>query len=62
MLSYVINLRLEPSYPPLDKAPIGLKLGLTGAPGANATAEPLQVAPLPGKAREKVLMLSQLYL
>jgi hypothetical protein len=59
---YVINLCLQPMYPSLDKALIGLKLAFTGASGANAGAEPFQMAPLSGKTRDKVLMLGQLYL
>jgi hypothetical protein len=49
-------------YLSLYKALISLQLGFARASGANATSKPFQVAPLSGKTRDKVLMLSQLHL
>ena len=46
----------------LNKTSIGLKLRFTGPPGADTTTESLQVAPLPGQTRIKILMLGQFYL
>ena len=43
-----------------DEAAVGLKLGLTRAPGADATAEPFQVLPLTGEPREEVFVLGEL--
>ena len=45
-----------------DKATVGLELGLTRTPGADARPKPLQVAPLPGQSRQEALALGKLHL
>jgi hypothetical protein len=45
-----------------DHPPVGLDLRLAGSPRADATAQPLEVFPLPDQAREHVRELGELYL
>jgi hypothetical protein len=46
--------------PTLDKAAVSLELGLPRASGADATSKAFEVRPAPGKARQKVFLLSKL--
>jgi len=62
VFSYVVNLVFEAVYLFLENAPIGFELGFAGAPGADAAPQPFQMAPLPGQAWQKILVLGQLYL
>jgi hypothetical protein len=57
-----LNLGLEPLNASADEPPVCFKLRFSGASGADAGTEPFQVAPLPGQAWEKVLVLRQLHL
>ena len=45
-LAYLVQLLLQLLDATLDKASVGLQLGLAGATGADATSEALQVGPL----------------
>ena len=61
-LPYLFRLLFEALYLAAYQAAVRLQLGLAGAPGADAAAEPFQVLPLAGQPGEKVLVLGQLHL
>ena len=46
----------------MDEPPVGLQLGLAGAPGADGPLLPLQVLPHTGQPGQQVLVLGQLHL
>ncbi len=56
----VLDLLLETVNLAAYEAAVGLQLGLAGAPGADAPAEPFEVFPLAREPREEVFMLSKL--
>jgi hypothetical protein len=62
VLAHLVYFRLEPFDPITYKASVSFYLGFAWPPGADASPQPLQVAPLPGQTGQEVLMLRQFHL
>ena len=56
----VLDLLLEAVDLVSNEAAVGLQLGLAGAPGADASAEPFEVLPLARKPGEEIFVLGKL--
>jgi hypothetical protein len=59
MLSHTLDLPLKSVDLLANDTPIGFYLRLSRSSGTNATAQTLQVAPLPREAGQEILMLRQ---
>ncbi len=60
LAAHLLDLALEAGDAVADQAAVGLELGLAGAAGADAGAEPFEVRPLTTQAGKDVLVLGEL--
>ena len=60
--AHLLKVFLEPLDLVADQAAVGLQLGFAGAARADRALHPLEVGPLPGQARQQILVLRQRHL
>ncbi|MNC44166.1 hypothetical protein D3C75_930630 [compost metagenome] len=62
VLGDLLQLALQLPDPVADMPPVGLQLGFTGPPGADAAAETGQILAMPDKPGKQIAVLCQLHL